>query len=100
MPARENVPALPARPSDVRVKRALKAEEIVRYEEDGPRVVLLDQRRLPDDVVELECYSAADVAAAISDMAIRGAPAIGIAAAYGVALAAETGEDVEAATVL
>jgi len=79
----------------------LAPERIIRYEEDGPRVVLLDQRRLPDEVVELECYSAAEVAEAIREMAIRGAPAIGVAAAYGLALAAECGEDLdEAAAVL
>ena len=76
----------------------------MRYEEgdpDGPRVVLLDQRRLPDEVVEVECRSAAEVAAAIRGMAIRGAPAIGVAAAYALALAAERGEDLdEAAAVL
>ncbi len=77
----------------------LTPEQIVRYEEDGPRVVLLDQRRLPDAVVELECRSSADVATAIRDMAIRGAPAIGVAAAYGMALAAERGEDVDAAAI-
>jgi methylthioribose-1-phosphate isomerase len=71
----------------------LEPKRIVRYEEDVPRVVLLDQRRLPDEVVELECRSAAEVAAAIREMAIRGAPAIGVAAAYGLALAAERGED-------
>src|ERR687887_2880419 len=75
----------------------LTPEQIVRYEEAGPKVVLLDQRRLPDEVVELECRSAAEIAAAIRDMAIRGAPAIGVAAAYGLALAAERGEDVDAA---
>jgi methylthioribose-1-phosphate isomerase len=75
----------------------LEPEAIVRYEEDGPSVVLLDQRRLPDEAVELECRSFAEVAAAIRDMAIRGAPAIGVAAAYGLALAAERGEDVDAA---
>jgi methylthioribose-1-phosphate isomerase len=75
----------------------LAPEQIVRYEEDGPRVVLLDQRRLPDEEVELECRSSADVATAIRDMAIRGAPAIGVAAAYGMALAAERGEDLDAA---
>ena len=81
--------------------RDLAPERIVRYEEDPPRVVLLDQRRLPDEEVELECRSAADVAAAIRDMAIRGAPAIGVAAAYGLALAAARGKDVdEAAAVL
>jgi methylthioribose-1-phosphate isomerase len=59
------------------------------------RVVLLDQRRLPDDVVELACTSAAEVAEAIRTLAVRGAPAIGIAAAYGYALALERGEDLE-----
>jgi methylthioribose-1-phosphate isomerase len=77
----------------------LRPEEIVRLEDD--RVVLLDQRRLPAEQVELECTSASEVAQAIRDMAIRGAPAIGIAAAYGYALAAARGEDLdEAAAVL
>jgi methylthioribose-1-phosphate isomerase len=75
----------------------LTPEQIVRYKEDGPRVVLLDQRRLPDEEVELDCRSTADVATAIRDMAIRGAPAIGVAAAYAMALAAERGEDIDAA---
>jgi methylthioribose-1-phosphate isomerase len=75
----------------------LTPEQIVRYEEDGPRVVLLDQRRLPDEEVELECRSSSDVATAIRDMAIRGAPAIGVAAAYAMALAADCGEDLDAA---
>jgi methylthioribose-1-phosphate isomerase len=69
----------------------------VRFEEDGPKVVLLDQRRLPDEEVELECRSVADIVDAIQSLAIRGAPAIGVAAAYGLALAAERGEDVDAA---
>jgi methylthioribose-1-phosphate isomerase len=75
----------------------LRPDQIVRFEEDDPRVVLLDQRRLPEEVVHLECRSAADVAAAIRAMAIRGAPAIGVAAAYGLALAAERGEDLDEA---
>src|SRR5262249_45044023 len=57
----------------------------------------LDQRRLPDDEVDLECRSAAEVAGAIRTLAIRGAPAIGVAAAYGYALAATRGEDLDAA---
>ena len=69
----------------------------MRLEEDGPRVVLLDQRRLPDEEVELECRSAAAVAEAIRTLAVRGAPAIGVAAAYGLALAALRGEDLDAA---
>ena len=73
----------------------LEPEEILRLEED--RVVLLDQRRLPDEEVELECRSASEVADAIRDLAVRGAPAIGIAAAYGYALAVTRGEDLERA---
>jgi len=65
----------------------------VRLEEDGPRVVLLDQRRLPDEEVDLVCETAADVAEAIRTLAVRGAPAIGVAAAYGMALTALRGDD-------
>ncbi|HEY3551691.1 MAG TPA: S-methyl-5-thioribose-1-phosphate isomerase [Gaiellaceae bacterium] len=79
----------------------LRPEQIVRLEEDGPAVVLLDQRRLPDDVVEVRCASAMDVADAIRTMVVRGAPAIGVAAAYGLALAALRGDDLaEAERVL
>jgi methylthioribose-1-phosphate isomerase len=67
----------------------------VRLEDD--RVVVLDQRRLPDEEEELECRSAAEVAEAIRTLAVRGAPAIGIAAAYGYALAAARGEDLDEA---
>ncbi len=77
----------------------LEPERIVRLERDG--VVLLDQRRLPDAEVELVCSSAAELAEAIRALAVRGAPAIGIAAGYGYALAAARGEDLdEAAAVL
>jgi len=80
---------------------ALEPEAIVRLEEDPPRVVLLDQRRLPDEVVDVVCGSASEVADAIRSMAIRGAPAIGVAAAYGMVLAALRGEDLaEAERVL
>ena len=71
----------------------LNPEQIVRLEEDGPAVVLLDQRRLPDDVVEVRCSTPTEVAEAIRTMVVRGAPAIGIAAAYGLALAALRGDD-------
>ncbi|MBD0289901.1 MAG: S-methyl-5-thioribose-1-phosphate isomerase [Thermoleophilia bacterium] len=67
---------------------------------EGERVVFLDQRRLPQAVVELECRTPTDVAAAIRTLAVRGAPAIGIAAAYGYALAAARGEDLDAAATL
>lgn len=51
---------------------------------------LLDQRRLPGREIRLRFDDAAAVALAIRDMVVRGAPAIGIAAAYGVVLAART----------
>src|SRR6266550_4621575 len=73
----------------------LEPEQILRLEDD--RVVFLDQRRLPTEVVDVECRTAAEVAAAIRSMVVRGAPAIGIAAAYGYALAAANGEDLKAA---
>jgi methylthioribose-1-phosphate isomerase len=76
---------------------ALDPEQIVRFEEDGPAVVLLDQRRLPGEVSYVECRTVAELADAIRTLAVRGAPAIGIAAAYGIALAAARGEDLEAA---
>ena len=52
------------------------------------KVIILDQRRLPAEEVYLECTDADAVAEAITTMAIRGAPAIGIAAAMGLALGA------------
>ena len=78
-------------------RRHLEPEDIVRYEEDGPKVVLLDQRRLPDQAVELECSTVPELVTAIRELAIRGAPAIGVAAAYGLALARTRGEDLDAA---
>jgi methylthioribose-1-phosphate isomerase len=76
----------------------LEPERIVRLETD--RIVLLDQRRLPEAEVELVCSSAAEVADAIRALAVRGAPAIGIAAAYGYALAASQGDDLEQAAAV
>jgi methylthioribose-1-phosphate isomerase len=78
-------------------RRNLEPYDIVRFEEDGPKVVLLDQRRLPDEEVELECRTVDELVTAIRELAVRGAPAIGVAAAYGLALAAARGEDVDAA---
>jgi methylthioribose-1-phosphate isomerase len=75
------------------VSGELPPERIVRLEDDA--VVLLDQRRLPDEEVELRCATSADVVDAIRALAIRGAPAI--AAAYGLALAVARGEDLEEA---
>lgn len=57
----------------------------------GDRLVLLDQRRIPEAKVFLELTAPEEVAAAIREMAVRGAPAIGAAAAFGVVLAARRG---------
>src|SRR5439155_5882166 len=73
----------------------LEPERIVRLEADA--VVLLDQRRLPLEEVEVRCRTAAEVADAIRTMVVRGAPAIGVTAAYGYALAVTNGEDAAAA---
>ena len=51
-------------------------------------VVMIDQRKLPAEEVYVTCSDYHEVAAAIRDMVIRGAPAIGVAAAMGVALGA------------
>src|SRR5687768_9471510 len=53
---------------------------------DG-HLILLDQTRLPNEVVELHCHTVEDIWQAIKRLAVRGAPAIGVAAAYGVCLA-------------
>ena len=55
----------------------------------GKGVVMLDQRRLPGEVIRHTYTDYREVAAAIKDMVIRGAPAIGVAAAMGIALGVE-----------
>ena len=60
------------------------AVEPIRWK--GDSLELLDQRLLPEKLTYVKCRSAAEVAAAIRDMVVRGAPAIGCAAAFGVAL--------------
>lgn len=57
----------------------------------GDRLRLLDQRRLPDEETWLDCHRPDDIETAIRELAVRGAPAIGIAAAWAVVLAARQG---------
>jgi methylthioribose-1-phosphate isomerase len=64
----------------------------------GDRLELLDQRLLPDQTVYVTCRTAAEVAAAIRDMVVRGAPAIGCAAAFGVVLGGKDSFEVLAAS--
>jgi methylthioribose-1-phosphate isomerase len=73
----------------------LEPERILRLEPDA--VVLLDQRLLPLEEVEVRCETASALAEAIERMVVRGAPAIGVAAAYGIALAASKSEDLSEA---
>lgn len=73
----------------------LEPERIVRLEQDA--VVLLDQRLLPLEEVEVRCETVGALAEAIEQMVVRGAPAIGVAAAYGIALAAANGESLSEA---
>lgn len=62
--------------------------ETMRWLPDENCLELLDQTRLPLEITFIKCRSYRDVAAAIKRLSVRGAPAIGAAAAYGLALAA------------
>ena len=63
------------------------AVHAVQWSDAGPIVRLLDQRRLPECETYLDCTAESEVQEAIRSLAVRGAPAIGVAAAYGVAQA-------------
>ncbi|HEY6005637.1 MAG TPA: S-methyl-5-thioribose-1-phosphate isomerase, partial [Anaeromyxobacter sp.] len=63
----------------------------VLYDSGRDVVRLLDQRRLPAEEVWLELAGSEAIAAAIRDLAVRGAPAIGVAAAYALAVDARRG---------
>lgn len=65
----------------------MRTVEPIRWTPQG--IVLLDQRRLPGEVIYRTYTDYRDLAQAIKDMVIRGAPAIGVAAAMGVALGVE-----------
>ncbi len=64
----------------------------VMWEAEGPAVRMIDQRLLPGEVVMIDLRTVEEVKQAIRDMAVRGAPAIGATAAYGLALAAAVSE--------
>lgn len=78
------------------VRMAEQCVQALRWEElpEGPVVVLLDQTRLPVEEVELVCTDVPVLVEAIQSLAVRGAPLLGIAGGYGVALAAARGFDV------
>jgi len=60
----------------------------VMWEAEGPAVRMIDQRLLPAELVLINLRTVEEVSEAIRDMAVRGAPAIGATAAFGLALAA------------
>jgi methylthioribose-1-phosphate isomerase len=63
--------------------------------DDPPRVRMVDQRVLPGRLEHLDVTTVDELCEAIRTLAVRGAPALGVAGAMGVALAAATGEPVE-----
>ncbi|HEX4077229.1 MAG TPA: hypothetical protein VHX49_17655, partial [Candidatus Acidoferrales bacterium] len=65
----------------------MRSVEPIQWTREG--VVMLDQRRLPGEVVYHTYTDYREVARAIKDMVIRGAPAIGVAAAMGIAVGVE-----------
>jgi methylthioribose-1-phosphate isomerase len=67
--------------------------ETIKWSPDG--VVMIDQTRLPSEEIYVTCSTYIEVANAIRTMIIRGAPAIGVAAAMGVALGVAQGGDFE-----
>jgi methylthioribose-1-phosphate isomerase len=76
-----------------KTKTAPATVEPIRWR--GTRLELLDQRLLPDKKIYLVCRTAEQVAKAIRDMVVRGAPAIGVAAAFGVVLGRGTAKAYE-----
>lgn len=63
----------------------------------GPAIALLDQTRLPAEEAVVTCRDVPELVAAIRRLAVRGAPLLGVAGAYGVALAAHRDDDVPGA---
>lgn len=59
------------------------------------KLILIDQTKLPDELTYFTCNTYKDVIVAIKTMVVRGAPAIGVAAAFGMALAYIKNEDLE-----
>ncbi|MCE2928327.1 MAG: S-methyl-5-thioribose-1-phosphate isomerase [Candidatus Caenarcaniphilales bacterium] len=75
------------------MQKLKKNLEAISWDEDKEIVRLLDQRDLPYKETWIEIDNYHDLAKAIKDMVLRGAPLIGISAAYGMALAAKKNED-------
>ena len=74
--------------------------DVIRWDERNSRLELLDQTRLPSEVVMLSCVTVQDAWDGIFRLSVRGAPAIGIAAAYAVCLAFHPSDNISVATAL
>ena len=68
----------------------MKAIETIRWDDDTTSIILIDQTRLPLSYRVVRCRTVERLIAAIRRLEVRGAPALGVAGAYGVALAART----------
>ena len=64
------------------------------------RLVMIDQTKLPNELIEIECTAVEDVWEAIRELRVRGAPAIGIAAAYGICVGIQTVPEVSLEVLL
>ncbi len=72
-----------------------KVETLRWIGDESGHLVLIDQTRLPTELVEIECRTVEAVWEAIKQLRVRGAPAIGISAAYGVVVGLQTGRPLE-----
>lgn len=79
----------------VNIEGELRHLFAVWYENDS--VKLIDQRKLPEKIEIFEAKNSDEIAFAIKDMVVRGAPAIGVTAAYGLAMAKKKGENMDEA---
>ena len=63
------------------------------YEEDSDSIAFIDETLLPQSFAVARCTTIAELGVAIKTLAIRGAPALGVAGAFGVALAARRSKE-------
>jgi len=77
---------------------AKKVETLRWVGDERGHLVLIDQTRLPTELVEIECRSVESVWEAIKQLRVRGAPAIGISASYGVVIGLSQGKNLEQVT--
>ena len=84
----------------MKVRSGRRTRDIPALWYEPRKIVFIDQRLLPGKFKLYEARSLRQVAFAIKEMVVRGAPAIGAAAAYGMALAQELGQDLDKAAEL